>query len=194
MKVTSDGAKRGAPVVLPDGARILLRPICSDDKRLLVDAFEHLSPESRYRRFLAPHVELTEPELRYFTEIDHVRHEAIVALDTATGEVIGVARCIALSETPDTAEMAVAVVDEWQGRGVGTALLHALVGRARANGVRRFAATVLSANTHMIELLRELGDVRIVHREGGVSEFSVELPERGLGSLADLLRHAAVHR
>jgi len=53
------------------------RPISPADKALLADEFEHLSDESRYRRFLGPHLSLTPRELRYFTEIDHDRHEAI---------------------------------------------------------------------------------------------------------------------
>jgi acetyltransferase len=94
-------------------------------------------------------------------------------------------------ERPDTAEMAVTVIDDWQRRGVGTVLLHALVDRARENGVRRFGAFVLSSNDAMITLLRELGETRLIGREGGVHEYVVELPERGIGDLATLLRHAA---
>lgn len=168
-----------------------LRPIASDDKGLLTDAFDHLGPESRYRRFLGPHDALTSRELRYFTEVDHVGHEAIIALDPATGHGIGVARYVALADAPGSAEMAVAVVDEWQGRGVGTALLHALVGRARANGIRTFTASVLSTNRAMLALLHDLGDVHQTGRDGPVSEFSITLPPEGVGPLAALLRDAA---
>ena len=178
-------------VTLADGARIELRPISPADKELLVDEFEHLSDESRYRRFLGPHLSLTARELRYFTEVDHDRHEAVVAVDPQSGHGIGVARYIASPESPSAAEMAIAVIDEWQGRGVGTALLQALVERARANGVRRFTATVLSTNRPMLALFSELGSVELVGHDGPTSEFGCELPPEGVGPLQAVLRRAA---
>ena len=63
---------------------LLIRPISPDDKPAMTEAFEHLSEESRYRRFLSPHAGLTDAELRYFTEVDHHDHEALVAVDPAT--------------------------------------------------------------------------------------------------------------
>jgi RimJ/RimL family protein N-acetyltransferase len=181
-------------VTLADGARIELRPISPADKALLADEFEHLSDESRYRRFLGPHLSLTRRELRYFTEIDHDRHEAIVAIDPQTGHGIGVARYIVSPESARAAEMAITVIDEWQGRGVGTELLRALVDRARANGVRRFTATVLNTNRPMLALFGELGAVELVGRDGPTSEFACELPEQGVGPLQAMLRGAASER
>jgi GNAT superfamily N-acetyltransferase len=189
--VTDDASPAPCSVTLPDGSQILLRPIAGDDKGLLIDAFDHLGPESRYRRFLGAHDRLSARELQYFTELDHIRHEAIVALDASTGHGIGVARYITTPHDLQAAEVAFTVVDEWQGRGVGSALLHALVDRARENGVCRFVATVLSENRPMFELLHELGGVHLTNQEGGVSEFAVELPDKGPGPLAAMLRHAA---
>jgi GNAT superfamily N-acetyltransferase len=189
--VTDDTSPADRAVSLRDGAQILLRPITGDDKGLLEEAFAHLGPDSRYRRFLAVHDRLTARELQYFTEVDHVHHDAIVAIDASSGHGIGVARYIATRDDPQAAEVAFTVVDEWQGRGVGSALLHALVDRARANGIRRFVATVLSENTPMLELLHELDGVHLTNQEGGVSEFAVELPDQGPGPLAAVLRHAA---
>ena len=60
----------------------------------MVDAYERLSDESRYRRFLSPHKQLTDAELRYFTEVDHHDHEALVAGDPESGEWVGVARYV----------------------------------------------------------------------------------------------------
>lgn len=176
---------------LPDGARLAIRPIRPEDKDLLLDHFAHLGPESRYRRFFGPHNALTDEELHYFTEVDHVLHEALLALDRDSGAPVGVARYIATAEAPDTAELAIAVTDEWQGRGVGSTLAQALVARARRNGIRHVTATVLASNAPMLALLRELGDVRLVERDGGSSDFLLELPEHGVGDLAALLRRAA---
>ena len=119
---------------------IAVRPIEPGDKAALAAAFERLSAESRYRRFLSPHGELSAAELRYLTEVDHHDHEALVALDPATGEGVGVARYVRDRARPESAEIAVAA-DRWQGRGVGTLLLHRLVDRAREEGIRRSTAS-----------------------------------------------------
>lgn len=178
-------------VTLADGSRLLLRPITPDDRGLLLEGFEHLSPESRYRRFMGPHNQLSERELHYLTDVDHRTHEAIVALDAETGAGIGVARYIADPASPQRAEMAVTVIDEWQGRGVGTVLLDALVRRARANGVVRFTASVLATNDPMIELLHDLGEATVTQVGAGTKEYEIVLPERGIGFLGTLLRRAA---
>lgn len=181
-------------VALADGSRLLLRPISPDDRALLLEGFEHLSPESRYRRFMGPHNQLSEHELHYLTDVDHVTHEAIVALDAETGAGIGVARYVADPAHPQRAEMAVTVIDDWQGRGVGTVLLDALIQRARENGVTRFTASVLATNDPMIELLHDMGDATCTQVGAGTKEYEVVLPERGVGSLASLLRKAAARR
>lgn len=134
-------------IELRDGSQIEIRPISPDDKRALVDGFERLSPESRYRRFLTPVQRLQPGLLAYLTEVDHHDHEALVAR-SHTGEPLGVARYVR-TEQPDTAEAAVAVVDHWQGRGVGTALLQRLAVRAREEGIGWFTATLLAENREM---------------------------------------------
>jgi GNAT superfamily N-acetyltransferase len=129
---TGEVVALGAPIVLRDGSRIRLRQGHSSDKQLLLRGFERLSPESRYRRFLAAMPELSEEKVRYLTEIDHHDHEAIIALDERTGEGIGVARYIRDPERRDAAEVAVTVIDDWQGRGLGTLLLDRCSAPARA--------------------------------------------------------------
>ena len=109
----------GAPIALRDGSRIRIRQGHRTDRQLLLRGFERLSPE------------LSEPMVRYLTEIDHRDHEAMIALDEETGEGVGVARYVRDRERPDAAEVAVTVIDDWQGRGVGTLLLETLSGRAR---------------------------------------------------------------
>jgi len=120
-----------AAIELRDGSLVRLRQGHSSDKELLIRGFARLSPESRYRRFLAATPELTEEMVRYLTQIDHRDHEAIIALEDKTGEGIGVARYVRSKERPDVAEVAVTVVDDWQGRGLGTLLLEAISARAR---------------------------------------------------------------
>jgi RimJ/RimL family protein N-acetyltransferase len=180
-------------VTLADGSRLLLRAISPDDRALLLEGFEQLSPESRYRRFMGPHNRLSKRELHYLTDVDHRTHEAIVALEAATGAGVGVARYIADPADARRAEIAVTVIDEWQGRGVGTALLTALIGRARENGVERVTASLLATNQPMIELLHGIGEATMTQSGTGTKEYDVVLPDRGVGPLRPLLRHAASH-
>ena len=166
---------------------LLIRPISPADKQQLVDNFRRLGEQSRYRRFLSPHAHLSAAELRYFTEVDHHDHEALIAIDPDTCEGVGVARYVRSASESSTAELAVAVVDDWQSRGVGGRLAAALADRARQEGITSFTALVLADNQLMLNLLRDLGRVRVVNRELGTAELTVDLPETGLGHLPRLL-------
>ncbi len=126
----STGVREGSAVpidalVLSDGTRLRLRPIGSDDRAGLAGLFARLSPESRRRRFLCPKRELTSRELTYLTDIDHICHEAIAAVDQRDGSIVGVGRYAHDADRPSVAEVAVAVTDELQGMGIGTALSRA---------------------------------------------------------------------
>ena len=70
-------------MALRDGSRVLIRPVQPADKALFAESWEHFGEESRYRRFLGAKGDLTARELAYFTEVDHVDHEAIGARDAA---------------------------------------------------------------------------------------------------------------
>jgi GNAT superfamily N-acetyltransferase len=130
-------------VELRDGSRVLVRPFRPDDKGMLASAFAALSQRSRYQRFLGFKKQLGAEELTYFTEVDHHDHEALWAIDPETGDGIAVARFVRLRSRPEAAEAAVVVADDWQGRGIGTALLRRLSERARGEGIRTFTATLL---------------------------------------------------
>jgi GNAT superfamily N-acetyltransferase len=184
-----DASKPGRHSRAPgDAGSRLIRPIAPEDKRAFAAGFDRLGAESRYRRFLAPRGRLTASELRYFTEVDHHDHEAFVAIEPSTNEGVGAARYVRSKDDPAVAELAVAVVDDWQRRGVGTRLTAALAERARAEGITSFTALVLAENELMLNLLGELGRVRVLHPERGTVEVTVELPDSGVGRVADLLR------
>lgn len=182
---------RGTPVELPGGERIVVRPIEPGDKATLAEGMRRLSPESRYRRFLSPRDTLSESELAYLTEVDHTRHEALLALDPDTGEGVGVARFVRIDDRPGAAEVATTVVDDWQGKGVGSALLTRLTDRAREEGVRTFVGIVLEDNAAMQTLLADLGPTEVVQRGSGTVELSTALPAEGAGAVTDWLRAAA---
>src|SRR4051794_17974634 len=101
--------------LLPDGAKVLVRAIDPDDRDLLAAAFERLSPESRYRRFFSPLQRLSSRQLDHLTRVDHVDHEALLAIDEDAGDLVGVARYVRTG--PGEAEPAMVVADDWQGRG-----------------------------------------------------------------------------
>ncbi|MGA2013187.1 MAG: GNAT family N-acetyltransferase [Solirubrobacteraceae bacterium] len=181
-----------ADAVAPGDVESLeIRPVTPADRDGFVEAFARLGETSRYRRFLTPHGDLSGAELRYFTEVDHHDHEALVAIDPATGRGVGVARYVRSGADPGAAELAVAVVDDWQGAGVGSRLALALAQRARAEGIHSFSALMLADNELMLNLARDLGEVHDMHTESGTVELIVDLPERGMGRVSRLLRAVA---
>lgn len=173
-------------------AAVEIRPIAPEDKQKLLDGFERLSERSRYRRFLAPHGRLSASELRYFTEVDHRDHEALVALDPVSGEGIGVARFVRSETDPSSAEISFAVVDDRQRQGVGSRLAGALVERAREEGITTFTAILLANNDEMRGLLDDLGRVRVLRRERGTVEVSIEFPVSALDRLRSIFRHTGL--
>ena len=140
-------------------ALVHLRPIDSRDRDAFCAWFGRLSDESRRKRFLGPKPKLSARELTYLTEVDHVNHTALVAVD-ASGTLIGEARYATDRPGERTADFAVTVADDWQGRGVGTRLAARLIEAARANGMTRLTAVTLWENGAAIALLHRLGFLR----------------------------------
>ena len=178
---------------LPDGDRVLVRPIEPRDRRRLAAILDGLSDASRYQRFLAQRQAFTEAELDYLTRVDHHDHEALVAIDPTTDELVGVARYVRVG--PTVAELAVTVTDAWQARGIGTLLLDQLARRATRAGVRSFVALTLAGNAPAIDLLSRLGPTTCT-RAGAHVRLRAELPrprrrrtvQRGRAAAARALR------
>ena len=171
-------AAEGTPVVLRDGSQVQIRPVRGSDAPLLADGFARLSARSRQQRFLSPKHSLSAAELRFLTEVDHHDHEAIGALNPADGRGVGIARYIRAPDDPQAAEIAVTVVDDWQGRGLGTELLAQLSGRARQEGICRFTATIAYGNAAMATLLQNMGAELAGHDHGTV-DYVVDLDRTG---------------
>ena len=170
-------AASGKPALLRDGSEVLIRPVQGTDAPLLADGFARLSARSRQMRFLGTKNELSPAELRYFTEIDHHDHEALGAVDRANGRGVGVARYVRSAQDARSAEIAVTVVDEWQGRGLGTELVAQLSERAREEGIRRFTALVAADNVAVAGLARSVG-AELVRREPATVVYEVPLAPR----------------
>jgi GNAT superfamily N-acetyltransferase len=153
---------------------VLVRPLEPTDRQALVDGFERLSPTSRYFRFATPKPRLTGTDLRALLDVDHHDREALVAHESASGSVVAIARYVRFPDQPTTAEVAIAVVDAWQGRGVGRWLLALLARRAAEEGITRLRAEVLLANRRALLLLRRAGFVAVAW-EGAM--VTLESPE-----------------
>jgi GNAT superfamily N-acetyltransferase len=155
--------------------KLEIRPIEPADKAALAAAVDQSSDTAVYRRFLNPHGRLTAAELQYLTEVDHRDHEALLAIDPGSRRSVGVARYVRDHAQADRAEIAVAVLETWQGRGVGRALLNRLAERAREEGITQFTALMLSDNRPMRRLLAVLGTTRLLGSEAGAIELAVDL-------------------
>lgn len=161
---------------LKDGTRVSIRALRPEDRDALHEAFQRLSPESRYSRFLRPLGDLTPGELDYLTSVDGRDHVALVAtresLDLKDERGVGVGRFIRLPDRKAVAEVAVTVADDAQGRGLGTLLLRALADVARRVGIEIFQAEMLGEHRAIPGLVRN--GAKVVAREhGGVL---VEVP------------------
>jgi GNAT superfamily N-acetyltransferase len=162
-------------MTLADGARLRVRPIVAADRGPLAEAFERLSDQSRHHRFLGPKPRLSTRELDYLTDVDHVTHEALVAIDETTGHIVGVGRYATGPDGGTVADLALAVADAWQRRGIGHALAVRLVDRARANGMTALTGTTLAANRGARALLDRLG-FRARSIGAGVLEAELAIP------------------
>ncbi|GAA2150476.1 hypothetical protein GCM10009844_31450 [Nocardioides koreensis] len=140
-----------APVPRAVSGDVELRPLRPGDSAAVLAVFAGMSPRSRELRFLAPKPRLSTADVRRLTAVDRRDHVALLA--TSAHKPIGIARFIRDRNDPESAEVAVAIVDHWHHQGVGSTLLDALVQRAVEVGVRRFTALVSHDNTAVHRLL-----------------------------------------
>ncbi len=161
---------------------VRIRAIEPSDKRSLANGFERLSPQSRYRRFFSHKNTLTAEELQRLTEFDGNEHFALGAFELSPGgdegDAIGVARFFRLPEDAETAELAIAVTDDRQGRGIGRLLLQRLLAVARERGVKHIRCHVLTENERMRRLAESvLGKAASLRREGEILIADFAIPE-----------------
>ena len=163
VRARSTFRKRGddhgaGPLRLPDGTRVIVRPIRDEDAEGFARAYTRLSEQCRMWRFLSVAKQISPGLLRYLTSVDQQSHVALVAIDPDSREILGSARYIRIpGHCPATAELAVEVVDGWQRRGLGRGLVQALGRLAQANGVERLLAIVSNDNVPMQLLMRRAG-------------------------------------
>jgi RimJ/RimL family protein N-acetyltransferase len=142
---------------LRDGRVVAVRPLEPCDRPLLAAAIRRLSDHSRYLRFASAKPRMTERELDNLVDVDHHTHEALLAIDPLTAQGVGVVRYVQVPSEPGVVELAATVADDWQGIGLGSALLARLMQRARDEGHSAFRASVLAVNGPSIAMLRRAG-------------------------------------
>ena len=147
----------GGTLVLDNGYRATIRPITAASRPLIETAMTRLSPESSRRRFFTPRFRLSERELTHLTSPDGVRHFAVgVCGRNADGTLEGIAaaRFVRTDDNPAVAEIALTVIDAFQGKGIGKTLLAHLIAAATARGIDRLRALMTPDNTPVLRLIR----------------------------------------
>ena len=163
---------------LRDGTKVHIRPIVPEDEQLLIDAVAAMSERTVYFRFFSPLKRLPDALAHRLAVVDYNDRFALVATTRkhdGKERIVGVARYDRAVDT-DVAETAVAVIDEFQRRGLGSALLTILASVARDHGIKTFTLIVLPENQQMLGLLRKMGWIHHARLTGGVYEITFDLP------------------
>ena len=153
----SEAAKHLAIEALRDGRRIEIRALRPEDRDGMLAAFRRASAQSLHRRFFSARSDFTDKEIAFFLNVDFVVHVALVAVAKEDGEsgIVGGGRYFVVE--PGQAEIAFAVIDQYQGQGIGAALMRHLVALAREAGLKELIAEVLPENVPMLQVLKKSG-------------------------------------
>jgi ribosomal protein S18 acetylase RimI-like enzyme len=162
---------------LTDGTKVLVRSIVPEDEPLLHEAVAAMSERTVYFRFFSPLKRLPDALAHRLAVVDYNDRFALVATDKPRNKerIVGVARYDRVVNT-DVAEVAVAVIDEFQRRGLGSALMTILGKVATEHGIKTFTLIVLPENQQMLGLLRKMSWIHRAKLSGGVYDISFELP------------------
>jgi ribosomal protein S18 acetylase RimI-like enzyme len=170
-----EAAKYSAIDALRDGRRVEIRALQPDDRADLIAAVSRIGTQSLARRFFGLKRSFSEPEIAYFVNVDFMNHVALVAVveESERPVIIGGGRYIVVQ--PGQAEVAFAVVDEYQRQGVGAALMRHLTAIAREAGLRELIAEVLTDNISMLKMFEKSGLLLQMKREPGVVHISLRI-------------------
>ena len=175
LSAVIDAEKYSAFEELRDGRRFEIRALKPEDRASLVSAVERVGAQSLYRRFFAVKRNFTEQEIDFFVNVDFVDHVALVAVADNGGRtmIVGGGRYVLVK--PGQAEVAFAVIDEYQGQGVGAALMRHLAAIAREAGLEQFVAEVLPHNMPMLKLFEKSGCNMSTNRDADVVHVTLGL-------------------
>ena len=153
---------------------IVVRPLRYGERSVVERVFAGLSERSRRLRFLGAKPVLRPHEVELLADVGCCGREAIVASERHSGDPVGIARYVRESDEP-SGEIAFAVVDAWQRRGIGRMLAQELARVAVQNGIQRFRATVAAENAAALSLLTHLGPVERRVWDGAALELTIRL-------------------
>jgi acetyltransferase len=139
-----------------DGRRVLVRPVRPEDEEIFLKFFQQVSDEDLRLRFFAPVRDFSHAFLARLIQIDYARAIAFVAIDAATGDMMGAVRLHA-DANHETGEYAILMRSDLKGLGLGWELMRLMIEWARAEGLRSVEGQVLRENTTMLEMCRRLG-------------------------------------
>jgi RimJ/RimL family protein N-acetyltransferase len=168
-------AKYSAIEFLRDGRRIEIRALRPEDQADLLAAIDRASAQSRYRRFFGAKRDFSEKEVAFFLNIDFTNHVALVAVAEESGRAVIVAGGRYVVGPPGIAEVAFVVIDEYQGQGIGAALLRHLALLAHSAGLKEFTAEVLPNNIPMLKVFEKSGFKCRTERESGAMHVALQL-------------------
>jgi len=173
----TNAAKYSAVALLRNGRQIEIRALKRDDQADLLGAVERTSPQSLYRRFFGAKRHFSKKEIEFFVNVDFVSHVALVATVEEGNRtvIVGGGRYVIVQ--PGTAEVAFAVVDQYQKQGVGGTLLRHLAAIARGAGLKELIAEVLPDNIPMLKVFEQSGLSCRTRREGRVIHVTLHLRE-----------------
>ncbi len=181
-----------------DGLRLTVRPVMPADRRLIEDGFSDLSERSRYLRFFSGSERLSPTKLRYLTNVDFKNHVALGILHESTPVAVG--RWVRLAD-PGAADVALTVIDEYQGRGMGHILMELVAVSGRLREIDRLHFDVLAENQAMLRLLahyphiEDRGDDSVVQVEVAVDSIPVaRIDDRQIGRMIDWAAAQAARR
>ena len=174
-----DAATYSAVEMLRDGRRVEIRSLRCDDRTEFLTAVGRVGRESMYHRFFTVKRGFTEREIDYFLNIDFVNHVALVAVveETSRPVIVGGARYIV--QEPGKAEVAFAIIDQYQGQGIGAALMHHLAAIARSAGLQELVADVLPDNDAMLKVFAKSGFPLTTKRDPDVVQVALQLKGTG---------------
>jgi len=152
-----DAATYTAAERLRDGRSFEIRALKPSDEADMLAAVDRIGAQSLYRRFMGAKRGFSDKERAFFLNVDFVNHVALVAVINEGDRASIVAGGRYFVERPGMAEVAFAVVDDYQGQGIGAILLRHLASLARQAGLREFTAEVLPDNAPMLKVFERSG-------------------------------------
>jgi RimJ/RimL family protein N-acetyltransferase len=171
----STAANYTADERLRDGRRVEIRALRPDDKADMLDAVSHIGAHSMRRRFFGAKRSFSEAEQAFYLNVDFVNHVALIAVvdDGKHPTIVGGGRYVVVQ--PGSAEVAFAVVDAFQGQGIGSTLLCHLIVIARDAGLKELIAEVLPENAAMLKVFEKSGLKVATQRAAGAVHIRMQI-------------------